>query len=257
MRARAHGSSRAVMGLRMLAAGLLPLLCACAPGLAHKQQTPAPAGAYVAFEESGKSWWRLYFTLAWDQNEEPDWHLDALLADQVMAPVIAQTEPRISLWRFHRRAAPDEAGHRFSFIFYSDGETAGVVNNGVRASPVVARLLDAGVIVALEPAALYGAPAEDIGATSDQQWPPEVKRGWPWFVMGVSQSWLRLIAEVKTSRPQSETVSLDALLAYYRDINDEVSTLWRENGQHAYLHHLNAVFGYQLLIIRETNLKRF
>jgi hypothetical protein len=40
-------------------------------------------------------------------------------------------------------------------------------------------------------------------------------------------------------------------------VNDRVSALWRGHGQHVYLHHLNALFGYAPLVIRETNLKRF
>ncbi len=237
--------------------GLLPLLAACAPGVALQKQTPAPVPANVAFDDSEKNWWRVYFHLAWDQAEEPDWHVDALLADQVMAPIIAHTEARISLWRFHRRAAPDGAGHRFSFIFFADPETAEVINNGVTRSPVTARLLDAGVVLEVQLAVLDEPLAEDIGGMSDSAWPEAVMRSWPWFIMGVSQSWLKLVDEVKAQRPPPDEASVEEMLEYYRGINDEVSTLWREQGQHAYLHHLNALFGYQLLIIRETNLTRF
>jgi hypothetical protein len=42
-----------------------------------------------------------------------------------------------------------------------------------------------------------------------------------------------------------------------RGVDERVTTLWRDHGQHVYLHHLNALFGYQPLVIRETNLKRF
>ena len=27
--------------------------------------------------------------------------------------------------------------------------------------------------------------------TSDQEWPVEIQRSWPYFIMGVSQSWCR------------------------------------------------------------------
>jgi hypothetical protein len=74
--------------------------------------------------------------------------------------------------------------------------------------------------------------------------------------MGVSQTWLSLIRQVTAEQPLDNT-SPEALLDYYRSVNDRVSALWRVHGQHAYLHHLNALFGYELLIIRETNLKRF
>jgi len=65
------------------------------------------------------------------------------------------------------------------------------------------------------------------------------------------------LREVRTTRELSSGASLSELLDYYRRVHDEVSALWREHGQYTYLHHLNAIFGYQRLIVRETNLKQF
>jgi uncharacterized Tic20 family protein len=47
------------------------------------------------------------------------------------------------------------------------------------------------------------------------------------------------------------------LLSYYKQTNDRVSTLWREQAQHAYLHHLSALFGYQPVLIRKSAMTRF
>jgi hypothetical protein len=236
---------------------MLPLVGACAPKISIQRDTPAPAPAYTAFEESGKGWWQVDFQLEWDQEQQPSWHVDALLADQIMAPIVAGAEARILLWRFHRRAAPDDHGHRFSFVFYADAETAGIINDEVESSPITAQLQEAGIVRDVRLVTIDDAPAQDIGATRDPSWPDAIRRGWPWFIMGVSQSWLRLIQESKAKQPALDRAPLSNVLEYYRDIDEEVSTLWREHGQYAYLHHLNAVFGYQLLIIRETNLKRF
>jgi hypothetical protein len=95
-----------------------------------------------------------------------------------------------------------------------------------------------------------------IADTSDAAWPPEIQASWPWFIMGVSQTWLSLIKQVTAEQPIQEP-SPEALLDYYASVNDRVTALWRDYGQHAYLHHLNALFGYEPLVIRETNLKRF
>lgn len=188
---------------------------------------------------------------------EPDWHIDTLLADQVLAPIIANTESRIRLWRFHRRAADDAAGHRFSFLFYADQNTAQAINNEIEKSAVVTALRNDGLLLEVNLAALAKSPDTALEATSDKGWPNEIQRSWPWFIMGISQSWLKLIGEVRATRPLSGEASVADLLEYYGGVQEEVSRLWREHGQHAYLHHLNALFGYQLLIIRETNLKRF
>ena len=40
------------------------------------------------------------------------------------APALAAAGGDLSLWRFHRRAALDQAGHRFSLLVYSDAQTA-------------------------------------------------------------------------------------------------------------------------------------
>ncbi len=257
MRAQLGPLTRASAAIRLVAAAALLFLAACSPEVSIQRDAPTPAPAYTTLEESGKGWWRLYFRMAWDQEEQPDWHVDVLLADQILAPIIAHAEPRISLWRFHRRAAQDDHGHRFSFIFYADAETADIVNNGVERSQLVLQLMDSGVVEELRTAELDQAAAQNIGATSDPAWPEALRRGWPWFIMGVSQSWLRLIDEAKKAEPPPDRSSLENVLDYYRGVHQAVSTLWREHGQHAYLHHLNAVFGYQLLIIQETNLKRF
>ncbi|MFT5391212.1 MAG: hypothetical protein ACI8PT_001406 [Gammaproteobacteria bacterium] len=87
--------------------------------------------------------------------------------------------------------------------------------------------------------------------------------------MGVSAHWLQLIEQIRHTLPlwdgdgdgdgDGDTVSTDSnsLLDRYAAISARVDQLWREQGQHVYLHHLNAIFGYQPLVIRETNLKRF
>ena len=42
---------------------------------------------------------------------------------------------------------------------------------------------------------------------------------------------------------------LDALLADYATVHQQVVSVWENNGQHAFFHHISAVFGYEPLII--------
>ncbi len=73
-------------------------------------------------EKTGaKGWWYAKFRMDWPKDAEPLWHMDPLLAHRVIAPVLSRYSEEISLWRFHRRAAPDASGHQFSFIFYHPG----------------------------------------------------------------------------------------------------------------------------------------
>lgn len=235
---------------------LLCLLSACTRVVTV--QTPAdtlPAGS-VTTAEDADAWWSIIFTLHWDPEQEPDWYLDALLADQVCAPALLDYGPQIGLWRFHRRAADDQAGHRFSLMVYTDPVTAEAIYAQVRAESLLQWLESDGRIDAVSMARLDRPELPPIARTSDAAWPPEIQASWPWFIMGVSQTWLSLIRQVMVEQPLQGS-STDGLLDYYRSVNDQVTVLWRVYGQHVYLHHLNALFGYQPLVIRETNLKRF
>ena len=84
-----------------------------------------------------------------------------------------------------------------------------------------------------------------------------MQRAWPWFATGVSANWLALIREVAAGREPPPARDLQALVAHYAAVHDEVTALWREAGQHAWLHHLNALFGYQPLVFQERRLLRF
>ena len=221
-------------------------------------QAPVDAIAAGSMDASGSenAWWSIAFTMRWEPGEQTDWHLDALLADQVCAPALFDLGSQISLWRFHRRAARDDIGHRFSLRVYTDAVTADILYSRIRETSVLQWLESDGRVVAVDMTELERPELTSVARSSDRNWPAEIQNSWPWYIMGVSQTWLSLIRQVKAEQPLEDS-SPDALLEYYHTVNDRVSALWRVHGQHAYLHHLNALFGYELLIIRETNLKRF
>jgi hypothetical protein len=50
---------------------------------------------------------------------------------------------------------------------------------------------------------------------------------------------------------------IEALLAFYRQIDEKIVTTWEEEGGHAFLHHLNALFGYGDVAIYERRMIRF
>ena len=172
-------------------------------------------------------------------------NLHTLLADRVLAPLLAEHEQDIALWRFHRRASRDTAGHQFSLIFYGDADLREAFRDRLEGDPLLTALRREGVVEAVT----YSGPdprQASIGVTSDSAWPRAIQDSWPWFIMGASRSWLDLVARVRAGRPDPGS-TLAALRVEYRDIDQAVNTLWGEEGYHAYLHHLNAVFGYQPL----------
>ncbi len=45
-------------------------------------------------------------------------------------------------------------------------------------------------------------------------------------------------------------IDLDGLLKKYDEANESVGGIWIHEGQHAFFHHLNPIFGYEPVIIR-------
>jgi hypothetical protein len=233
----------------LLALALLQLSgCASAPGPsvatpAARAATPPPAA------EAPLYWWFSRFRLAWPEGEPKPWHPDLLLADRVIRPILADEGDRILLWRVHRRAARDAAGRQFSFIYRTTPETARRLQARIDADPQVVRLLRNGTLMRVS----HDDPAHPqrpgLGDTSDPNWTPEMRRAWPYFIMGVSELWLELIRELGESTELPRGID-----ARYVALDKELETLWRDQGGHALLHHLSAVFGYRELMVTSRGL---
>ncbi len=208
--------------------------------------------AAVTLADQTENWWYVRFRLTWPEEKPPIWYPDLLLADQVIRPVLDAEHEAILLWRFHRRAARDGAGRQFSFIFRATPATAARVNARIAADPVVIWLRQKGIVQTVS----YDDPAQvsrpGIGDTSDKNWSPEMQMAWPYFIMGVSRLWLELIREIGKEGEQSTEP-----MARYAAIEQALNELWRDEGGHALLHHLNAVFGYQELAVTQREMMRF
>jgi hypothetical protein len=209
-------------------------------------QIAAPGGAPVT-EQS--SWWAARYRHVWPQNEEPRWHQDMFVAHEIVLPVLNAQRRDIALWRFHRRAARDGAGHQFTFYFYAPAGAAERIFAGLRARPALAELKSAGLLRE----DVYhdtGFPEpQRIEGTSDRSWTPLVQASWPYFIMGVSENWLALVTLELARRPLPDQAGLDERIEACRQAQSSIDVLWRREGHHAYLHHLNALFGYTPLLM--------
>lgn len=228
-------------------------------GCAPMQHTvPSPVGVCTEGEGSEKGWWRARFQMNWPENKEPAWHMDALLAHRVVAPVLVRHRPEIGLWRFHRRAARDNAGHQFSLLIYAAPDAAKAVFQDISASRDLEKMKREGIIARIsmdETGDIRNPKVED---TSDRNWSLPIQQSWPYFIMGASEMWLRLISLYAESAGQvAEEASARELGEFYLGINDLVNKAWQAEGEHAFLHHMNAIFGYEPLVITEKRLHRF
>ncbi len=186
-----------------------------------------------------------------DDVEDPSWFMGSLIADRILAPVIREQGKNFFLWRFHRRAADDATGHQFSLIFYSTPQTADAVSETIKANELVAQLIEDGLLVEVKypDSSVIDRPA--IADTSDERWAEEIQNAWPIFIMGASEMWLMLTETTADTHPKStDDMSVDELVALYTEVEENMNGLWREEGRHAYFHHLNAIFGYEYLLMR-------
>jgi hypothetical protein len=204
------------------------------------------------------AWWFARFRMDWPEGVDPAWHLDLMTAHRIIKPVIDAHSQGIYLWRFHRRAARDAAGHQFSFIFFASPETARTVYAEIDHDSALAQVRSAGRIreVIYDDPAVITRPA--IRDTSDPNWSSAIQSAWPYYLMGASQMWLKLISGMADEEHPTQTpASLEGLERKYSGINSAITSLWQNEGRHAFLHHLNALFGYEPLIIIEKRPMRF
>ncbi len=237
------------INLRLLMLSIMIALLMSGCQTLAPQQLQTLTFAPEDLEMSNPGWRRCYFKIDWPKDSEARFEIDLLLAHQVFAPVLNQYGDSLYRWRFHRRAARDPGGHQFSLLFYSGSDIAEKVIIQVAHSEITRHLIDEGVIEAS-----YCSSSEDetqtlISDTSDPAWPDAIQRQWPAFIMGVSMTWLGLIDEVASPLVKQD-MNVKQLIEIYSDAEQQLISMWTINGQHVFLHHLSALFGYEALLIR-------
>jgi hypothetical protein len=190
-------------------------------------------------------------------TENTQWERDLLIAHRIAGPLIRTYAGDIDLWRFHRRSGDDTTGHQFSFLFFSSAAVADRINQGVMADPLVKRMLSAGVINNVQADTVDQNHRPNVGDTSDPNWSPVMQTTWPYFILGVSRMWLEMIDQISQDIDIVDNPTLETLLKHYSKVNDEVTHIWQQEGYHALLHHLNAVFGYKAMVFWEKRWQSF
>jgi hypothetical protein len=204
-------------------------------------EVPAAEGSLP----DGEGWWSARFRITRPEGEPPRWHIDTLLAGEVIAPVFETRYRDILIWRVHRRAGDDDYGHVFSFIFYSTPAGAQRIYNDIDGNPVLARLRQEGKVswVGFDDVHEITRPA--IEDTSDSNWSLSVQKTWPALIMGASRMWLDLVGDLAAAHADEGDLE-----QRYEIVQQELNDIWASQGQHAMLHHLSAIFAYQPLMIR-------
>lgn len=240
--------ARRLLALGLLAAALVAGCAAPPPPRALPRDGPEA-------KETEPRWGALRFRFAWPPGGDPAWHLDLLFADRVLRPILEQEARGILLWRLHRRAVRDDAGHRLSLLVFADPETVQRVFAAALAHPLVARAREAGRITEIFSEQTASGRLAD---TSDPSWPEALRAAWPHYIAGASRMWLELVrAFSPAGDPSRAEDDLEALERGYRETAARLDALWQKQGLHAFLHHLNALFGYAPIVVLEERRLRF
>lgn len=233
----------------------IALLTGCASAPLDLPAAPTPTPPVVpplSATQQEQGWWYARYQVAWQPDTSPDFYRDTLLAHRLVAPVLAKHRQALPLWRFHRRAANDGNGHLFSFIFYSDPDTARQIYRELQQDPLLRDLMKAGLILKFiqDDPAIITRPG--IADTSDKDWSPIIAETWPYYIMGVSEMWLAMVTQIATdtAAERPKPASMQDLDALYKHVNGQITELWQSQGEHAFLHHLSALYGYEPLAVR-------
>jgi hypothetical protein len=227
---------------KIIAVLSLMVLVGCS---AVQPQSKMPGATWLPAEDLGKmGWWYAAFEFPWPDGEMPAWHRDLMVAHRVVAPVLQAYRNQIRYWRIHRRAARDAAGHRFSFIFYTDPKTASEIYAAIDSNPDLRAWRQRGSVLRVQfddPGKITRPRIED---TSDPAWPELIQKTWPAYIMGVSEMWLALVTRLADEGAKAQEE--DA----YRQVQEALDALWAANASHAFFHHLNAIYAYQPFLTR-------
>ena len=222
---------------------LLFQLSACSTTAVKTKLTNSPQTS-VVISNNTKGWHYARFRIPYPKNSQPNWSMGPLIAVEIIQPVLNKHRKKIQLWRFHRRAVHDGGGHLFSFIFYTDKTTASQIYQEIQANKLLQQLEKEQKLAMLKPEDLSKNPRPNIEDTSDKNWSLIIQKTWPEYIMGVSQQWLNMVTEI--SKDQEKILQP---IARYKKVQDIATKIWIHEGKHAFLHHLNAIYAYQPLLM--------
>ncbi|MCB0333563.1 MAG: hypothetical protein KDD55_08700 [Bdellovibrionales bacterium] len=218
----------------------------------HRTLTDAALqnGPKLSLHNENCSWWTSRFLLS-EPGSIPHWELDPLIADQVLHPLLENFEENIPYWRIHRRAAQDATGHQLSFHFYTTPETAQKLTEEINGSPLLASLWEAKLLRKVIHDDPKAPSSSNFSATSAPHWSPTLQLAWPAFMMGASMTWLSLVHQRAQEREVSPSSNLETLQQLYQEVERKVALSWSREGQHAFFHHLSALFGYHPMVLKK------
>jgi hypothetical protein len=195
-----------------------------------------------------RKWHSIKFTIKWDGISAPKFFIDLIIMDLLVAPVIERFKSEFEVWRFHRRAIKDKRGHELSLLLYVESNEANEMFEQIASNNLFTLIKRNYLKSNIE---LESGPRE-IEGRGDNSWPEDINKVWPYYMTGVCNMFVNLIKEIKANRIEKIDVNnaQNEIEDYYEELGKEIAAKWFKYGSHAFLHHMGAIFGYELIFLR-------
>lgn len=172
----------------------------------------------------------------------------------MFTPIIQKFKSDLDCWSFHRSIDGDD--HRLKFNLYTSAEKAAEILNEIKSNDFYS-------IIKNNYLDIDGVDLEFLDKDNEannfnkeiisdvENWPKEIQKSWPPYIKGVCEMFINLITEVKKNTPnQLDKNNVKQIEEYYKEISKKIAALWFKYGSHAFLHHLGAIFGYELIYLQ-------
>jgi hypothetical protein len=180
------------------------------------------------------------------------WWIDLLLLDEVVGMLVDRQEWPIGSWHVHRRAErtpPNEkSGHIFLFACIAPADHALEIDKAIGMNGALKFLQDNHLVERPQfNARREEAPEHDL--LGERYWDPLLRRAWPCFVGGASETLLLLTRRaLKESGykvpPQGwASADLEYVEALYWQAHGRLAALWAAHWRYL-VHHVRALLGY-------------
>ncbi len=189
-------------------------------------------------------WHFINFKIKWNKKFPINFFIDLLIIDLLISPTIEKFKPKLILWRLHRSAT--EGGHILRFIFYTTPEVSKNILENIEANKLYAFIKENYLEDLIKQEG-----SQKIEGAGDGNWPQEINKSWPYYIMGVSNMFIKLVEEVKegiTDQPKEN--NKEELEIYYKEVEKKIDEIWLNHGCHAFIHHLSAIIGYKPVILQ-------
>lgn len=191
-----------------------------------------------------KYWNQYWFDFNDDKGDYR--HIDFSIIRYVVYDIINKYNKDILHWRFHRRFNEDKAGHIFKLFVFTDKSIGQQVKTDIDTNLLSKLLLTHRILKSIdwkEENKSDGLNDKVEGILDAQKWTIEIKKSWIHFAEGVSKLMMDWILLYDAPKIDSNT-NFTEIDKRYKTIQDDFEGKILKDGQHAFIHHLDAFFGY-------------